>query len=562
MNSVFDYVKRSIPISQVIGTYVQLKSRGSKHTGLCPFHGEKTPSFHVDDDKGMYYCFGCKASGDVIKFVSDTEKLDALDACKFIASRYGLDISPYLHQRKKQDTKVYDVLKDAAEIYSTFFYRSNAAKRYAVARGINREAVGRFLIGYAPDGWNHLYNQLRRKYPDAMLLKSGLISESKGRYYDRFRNRLMFPIVDQMGRVVGFGGRTMGNDPAKYLNSSESDHFKKGELLYALANCKDHLEEKKYIIVAEGYMDVVALSIAGINNVVATLGTSMTDGHARLLQRYTNEVILCYDSDKAGIQAALRAIDILAPHIETVRVCLLGEGLDPDDFVKKYGADEFRSVVESSKLAMAFKIDYMSNAYHLNDTASYNNFLRAACHEINKLGDAFERNTYAQYLVDAYQADPSVISKVIGAGKLKRSSPEETAEKPLSNQEQIIKRFVSDYETIIENRNLFGRISSVEFSRELSSLFYALINYFEENRELHYSILADDIGIEPAKRLQELMESEQEPKEMDFLLLNEELIKVNEELKQDTDPERFHELSVIKQTIINDMKQIGERSTI
>lgn len=556
MSNVFEHIKNNVRISDVISSYLPLKSRGSRHTGNCPFHSEKTPSFHVDDEKGMYYCFGCKASGDVIRFICEREKLDPLDACKFIADRYRIDISQMLQSGRKSDHAVLDVLKDAAMIFSKFLMKDNAAKRYAVSRGIQREAADRFMIGFAPDEWQGLYRILSKKYSASLLLKSGLIAERNGRYYDRFRNRLMFPIADQLGRVVGFGGRALGNDPAKYLNSSESDHFKKNELLYGLNLCKEHLSDHKNIIVTEGYMDVVSLSIAGINNAVASLGTALTEQHAQLLKRYTDEVTICYDSDSAGTKAAIRAVDILSPQISTVRVCQLGKGMDPDEYIRKFGKEDFSDRIEKAKAGMEFKIDELSHSYDLNDTAAYHRFLKSASAMINRMADPFDRHLYAQYLVNQYHADPEVIRKAISAGKLKKKADYEEVSGRLTNEEQIIRQFILQYHEIVKEEALFRRLTDIDFPEDLAAVFYAMIGYFEEHDEVDYNLIAKEQGIEIAKRIQDLMEDRHEPKKMEALLYHHELKRINAQLKTERNPERFQELTAQKSAIISEINRM------
>lgn len=555
MATVFEIIKSQLPISRVIGEYVVLKGNGTRYTGLCPFHGEKTPSFSVDDEKGFYYCFGCKATGDVIRFIQEQMKLDPIDACRYLAERYKIDISESIAYPTAKGAQVYDILRDATAIFHSLLFRHTPSKDYLKNRGVNKEAVETFMLGYAPKS-NLVYERLKQKYTDNALLKSGVIVKGEdGRVYSRFRDRIIFPIINQVGKVVGFGGRAMGNSPAKYLNSSESPFFKKGELLYSLNHCKNYLKEKKYIIVVEGYMDVVSLSIAGIHNVVATLGTACTEKHAQLLKRYTNEVILCYDSDSAGINAALKAVDVLSPVIPIVRVCLLSEGLDPDDYVKKYGAEEFRILIERSGLGTAFKIDRIANQYNLNETPSFNHFLKKACGEINKLNDPFDKSTFAQYLVDEYGANAEFVKQIVKVGGLKKriSQKEGDNQDSLSSEEQIIRWLVRDYQKITENPNLFSKILEIEFSEDLRKLFYAMINHFEEYERIDYPILADEIGIDLAKRLQEIMESKQESRRIEVLLYHMELQKINDLLEQKPSPEEFAQLSSKKRHIIEEI---------
>lgn len=564
--NVFEYVKSSIPISRVIGDYVELKGTGTAMKGLCPFHGEKTPSFHVDDARGMFYCFGCRIGGDAIKFISEYERLDPLDACKFIADKYGLDISQHLGKRRSADDSVLEVLKDAAAYFSAELFASKTATRYAIGRGINKEAVQRFLIGYAKDGYNNLCSALAKKHSKDALIKSGLFGNKDGRLYDKFRNRLIFPIIDQRGRIVGFGGRTLVNDPAKYLNSPEADHFKKGELLYALYNCKDHIKSSGHVIVTEGYMDVVALSIAGINNAVATLGTAMTEHHAELLARYTDHVVICYDSDSAGIKAALSAVDTLSSCIPVVKVCQLGEGLDPDEYIKKYGTDEFKKAIANAKLGMVFKIDHLADRYDLNSTDTYNRFLREAIGEIRKLSDVLDKNTYSQYLVEEYDADPALVAKLsgtYGVKEKKRAPRREKDASGLTEEELIIRVFVENHRAVTESPDTLGRLLDIEFSQDIGAIFYGLVSYFEEKDELDYSEIAEYyIDMELTKRLQRIVETEfsGELPSIELLILGHQLAKITERIKQKPSPDELQRLLAERIDIMN--KISGERSKI
>ncbi len=414
MSELFNKVKENVSISAVIGNYIELKKSGQGYVGLCPFHGEKTPSFHVDETKGYYYCFGCKASGDAIRFIEEYEKLSPVDAAKFLAEKYGVDVADeFRSSHQKKQGHVLEILNAAAVVYTKFFWESEEAKRYAAKRGIPQQVVMSFRIGYAPRDGHSLYDILSKEYSVKELVQAGVVSEKDGRYFDTYRGRLMFPILDQRERVLGFGGRTLGTEQPKYINSSESKHFQKSKLLYGLNIAKKTVKDKGYLLVTEGYMDVVSLYIAGVSNAVATLGTSMTEQHAELLSQYVNRVVICYDSDSAGIASAVRAVDILMPRIETVRVCLLGDSLDPDEYIKKYGKQAFDRKVEEAKLGVDFKIDQLALRFNLNDPSENNRFLRQAVAMIQTVRDPLDRRMYADNLAERYGADQEIIRQMV-----------------------------------------------------------------------------------------------------------------------------------------------------
>ncbi len=550
-SELFKTVKDHVSISTVIGSYIDLKKSGRGYTGLCPFHGEKTPSFHVDESKGFYHCFGCKASGDVIKFVEEYEKLSPVDAAKFIAEKYGVNISGQIGGNyKKKNDGVLEVLNATSVLYTKFFWESVEAKKYAAERGIPKEVIMSFRIGYAPNDSQKIYQELEKNFSEKQLLKAGVIAEHNGRYFDSFRGRLIFPIIDQRDRVLGFGGRAMGNSQPKYLNSSESKYFQKSELLYGLNIAKNKVKEQGYVIVTEGYMDVVSLYTAGVRNAVATLGTSMTAEHAALISNYTDTVVVCYDSDSAGIKSAIRSVDILMPHIETVKVCLLGESLDPDEFIKKYGKKVFDQKIKEAKLGVDFKIDQMATHFNLNDHAELNKFLRQAVQEIQKVKDPLDRVMFAENLSSSYNVDVGIIKKMANA-YARRDKPEIVniveEQDVLTLDELLIKHFAKNASAYAEQPELLEKVLTYPFNESDSELFYGLVSYFEEYDELSLSAFAADAGIEAGQRLEKIINSKQEEKNVEMILRNREVQTLKEQLSiamGTSDMQKIQELSM------------------
>ncbi len=339
----------SIPISEVVGKKVKLKKHGKESMGLCPFHNEKSPSFTVNDQKGFYHCFGCGAHGGAINFLMNTEGLEFKDAVVQLADNFGIDI-PWQESRddgKKKSIidEQYEIVGLICEIFQENLLESSglAAREYLKNRGFSKKVIKDFGIGFAKDSFNDLHERLSAKgFREELILKTGLISKNnKGKLYDKFRNRVIFPIYDNKNRPIAFGGRVLDDSLPKYLNSAETDIFKKNQTLYNLNNARKAIFEEKYAVVVEGYIDAIALGAKGIGNVVAGLGTALSQNHIKDLFRITDEVILCFDGDEAGLKAAKRvselSLDIVGVD-KNVKFALLPDKLDPDDFIKEYGA--------------------------------------------------------------------------------------------------------------------------------------------------------------------------------------------------------------------------------
>ena len=339
------------PIEDVVGQYVALTRRGSNLFGLCPFHGEKTPSFSVAPEKGIFYCFGCHKGGGVVNFIMEIENLTYGDAVRFLAKRAGLEVpddGAYQSQYKKKE-RLWALCRAAAQFYHAQLKTpaGEEARAYLQKRGVSGQTVTRFGLGYSPNRWTALLDVMTAKgYTKEELLEAGLLSQNrdKGTLYDRFRNRLMFPIIDVRGNVIGFGGRVMDDSTPKYLNSPETIIFNKRRNLFAMNVVKK--SKREFIILTEGYMDAIALHQYGFDCAVASLGTSLTQEHADMLSKYTDELVLTYDGDEAGQNATQRAIPMLERTGLRVRILRMRGAKDPDEFLKKYGADRFRLLLE------------------------------------------------------------------------------------------------------------------------------------------------------------------------------------------------------------------------
>ncbi len=397
------------PIEDVVSQYVNLKRSGSNLFGLCPFHGEKTPSFSVSPDKGIYYCFGCHKGGSVINFEMEIEGLSYPDAVRALAKRAGLEVpeDEQYQSRYRQQERLWALHKEAARFFHSRLYAPIGANalQYATGRGMPKSILTKFGIGYAPDSWTDLVDYLRSKnYTDQELRDSGLVtvSQKNGNLFDRFRDRLMFPIIDVRGNVIGFGGRIMNSSDksaAKYLNSPETLIFNKRKNLFALNLAKK--SKLGYLILVEGYMDAIALHQYGFDCAVASLGTALTEDGANLLSRYTEQVVLIYDGDEAGQNATQRAIPILEKAGLQVKVLKMRDAKDPDEYLKKFGADRFRILLEESANRVEYQLNAILKKYDLRDDEQKVQYLQESAGLIGSLSSAVQREVYGGRVAEA-----------------------------------------------------------------------------------------------------------------------------------------------------------------
>ncbi len=366
-------VKRAANIVDVISTFVRLKKAGRNYVGLCPFHADKDPSFTVNEAKGFFYCFGCKAGGDVVSFIKMYRNCTYYEALQELADRYGIELKKYEPARARKEKDLVDELIEinrlAAQYYNKILMEEAQglpARVYIKERGIPQTIVREQKLGYAPNKWDLLLKFLNSKnVPVKLALKAGLVIEyKKGSYRDRFRHRLIFPIRNSKGEVVAFGGRTLDNNiPPKYLNSPETPVYHKSRILYCYHIAREACRIEKRVLVVEGYLDLLRLHAAGIRNVVATLGTALTRQHVRLMERIADEAVMVFDGDESGIKAASRSLELFLLEQFPAKCVVLPDGLDPDDYVKKYGADSFRKLVENAVELTEFFIEQKVSSY-------------------------------------------------------------------------------------------------------------------------------------------------------------------------------------------------------
>lgn len=412
-------VRDNTNILDVVGSYVSLKKKGKRYWACCPFHQEKTPSFSVSPEDGLYYCFGCHAGGDIFSFVEKMENLSFTEAVERLAEAAHLElpqaeVSPEEKRRKQFNDELYHAMELAVVYFHNCLRRTNMGKpglAYFKRRHLTDETIDRFKLGFAPDSWHKLYGDFRtiKHISDTVLVTSGLVGHKNGRYYDTFRNRCMFPILNLKGKPVAFGGRVMDDSKPKYLNSPETPIFNKRQLLFALYQALPEIRRTRQVIMVEGYMDAISLHAHGVTNAVASLGTAFTIEQARLLKRYADEVVFSYDMDAAGQNATRRALEIAGTTGLKMRVLHLSEGKDPDEFVNKYGGEAYKEAVAQAIPAL----DYLFNSLlETNDRTSLEGqhlILNDMFTVLSARGDSFEFNTYIQKMARALKVDEGLV---------------------------------------------------------------------------------------------------------------------------------------------------------
>lgn len=417
---LIEEVRSRNDIVDVISGYVKLKKSGSNYFGLCPFHNEKSGSFSVSPSKQMYYCFGCGAGGNVITFIMEYENYTFMEAVRMLAERAGIEL-PQMEEtpeeRKSRDirSQLLEINKLAAVYYFHQLRGQNGstAMNYLKKRKLGDETIQRFGLGYSSMYSDDLYRYIKSKgYKDDILKESGLFTYGDGKVTDKFWNRVMFPIMDMNNRVIGFGGRVMGDGKPKYLNSPETKLFDKSRNLYGLNIART--SRKPNIIICEGYMDVISLHQAGFNQAVASLGTALTSGQASLMKRYTDQVLITYDSDGAGVKAALRAIPILKEAGLTTKVINMKPYKDPDEFIKGLGAEAFQERIDKAQNSFMYEISAMEQNYDLTDPDSKTRFFNEVAGRIVGFEEELERNNYIEAVADKYMVSMDALKAMVG----------------------------------------------------------------------------------------------------------------------------------------------------
>ena len=495
-------------IVDVISPLVSIKKAGSNYTGCCPFHKEKTPSFIVFESGQHYHCFGCGAHGDVIGFVMRYYDIGFREAVERLALQYGIAIDKYDDSAVAQTAVYYDANKKAATYYMQAFWAGdNPGMRYMQNRGIEPKTLKTFGIGYADDDWQSLTDHLTSEGVSEDILKElklSAVSQKTGKLFDYFRGRVIFPIIDTRKRVIGFGGRIIGDGEPKYLNSSESAAFHKGSNLFALNLAKEHIQELGYAILVEGYMDVIGLYQYGVCNAVASLGTALTDNQAKLLKKYTKKVIICYDSDPAGIKAAIRGIDVLRPAGFEIRVMNVENAKDPDEFVKKFGRDAFLEIAEKrSRTDVDYKIALIGHKYDIKDTAQGVKFLKAVAGVLRGLSPV-EQDLYIRKVAkDTGISEGALRREVTGSADTgtqtalpprKQDAPEAPEEQKLNQSDVLLERLLIRISLVnSEYCKAFGTYPEAAVTREAEEIAGVMLSTYSEGIDFDPETLANSL---------------------------------------------------------------------
>src|SRR6266404_50963 len=416
--SFADRVKQQADIVRVVGEYVRLKKSGQNFSGLCPFHSEKTPSFAVHPVKQIYHCFGCGVGGDVFKFVMEMEKISFPEAIRAVAEKCGIAVpqarerSPEERRENQQRTSLVEMHREAAAFFAQQLNgtpEGRAAKAYLLDRGLDSEAMARFGVGFAPSGGDALLRVMKQKHPEKVLEVSGLFSRDQSeRLYDRFRRRVMFPIANESGKIVAFGGRALGDDLPKYLNSPETPIYSKSSILYHLDRAKESLRQRDFAVLVEGYMDAITVALAGISNVVASCGTSLTEPQVKLLNRFTRRIIVNYDPDTAGQAATERSLSLLLEQGVEVRVLALPGGKDPDSFIRAEGGAAYTKLLNEAPPY----VDYLISRAAKMDLTSAEGKLRAVnflMPYVQRIPDRILRSEWATRIAQQLRIEEPVL---------------------------------------------------------------------------------------------------------------------------------------------------------
>lgn len=485
-------IKEATDIVDIVSNYVSLKKTGVNFKGLCPFHVEKTPSFIVSPTKQIFHCFGCGVGGNVFHFVSKIENINFIDAVKFLANKNGIKLT-YSDEKSSLKEDIYKVNDLACKFFKEklFSREGEVAREYLKKRNIDKGTIDKFLLGFAPDDWDGFYNFAKKQgFSDYLLLQAGLIikREKTEGYYDRFRNRLIFPIVNNLGRVCAFGGRVLDNSLPKYINSPESPVYVKGKNLYGWYFAKDSIIKENKAIIVEGYFDCITCHKFGITNVVATLGTSLTKDQVQNIRKYTNNAIIAYDIDTAGINASIRGLDLLIEEGIDVKISILEGEKDPDEYLNKNGKEAFLTCINNSKEIIDFWLD-VSKKERVADLKGKLKLVQEMLPVVAKVQDDNKRLEYRRLISDRLNIPEMYISKELDRilrKVYKIDLKEKKESKTLSIYEIAEKELLK---LILSDTTIARRVREKVVPSDFSNLVYAkllevVFNYLDENKEI------------------------------------------------------------------------------
>lgn len=476
-------------IVAIIGDYVDLKKSGNSYKGLCPFHNEKTPSFTVDDRKQLFHCFGCGEGGDVVSFIMHKEGLSYIDSMKYLAKKAGIKLDDTKSSKENKIlNRYYDINKDIMMYFYKNLLTDKAGQIYLKNRGFRSNIVNTFMLGFAKNSWDDLLNYVKKKdYLLDDIENLGLIKKSQnGKYYDKYRNRLIFPIINHYGKVIGFGGRSIDSTMPKYLNSPESQVFKKRYNLYGLNIFKK--QSNKDIILVEGYMDVIGLNNQGIDQAVASLGTSLTSDQAKLLKRYAKNVYICYDEDNAGIKATDRAIEILLDEGIKPNIISLEKGLDPDDFVKKYGRDAFIKKMDEASDVYNYKYNKILDLYAESKDNEKFEKLNLFIEFLSSIKSDLTREIFINNVSKLFDIDKSTLKESVLKYNDNYKKTYKNQNKDSFYNKNDFKNFNTNQNTIIERKKYSVSTNELETLR----LYLNQKDEYDENKDFFDQVIVDE----------------------------------------------------------------------
>lgn len=575
---VIDEVISRNDIVDVISGYVKLKKNGSSYTGLCPFHNEKSPSFSVSGQRQLYHCFGCGAGGNVITFVMEYENMTFLEAVKMLGERAGVALpQTSMSEEDRKERGIRDRLLEINKIAATYYYRQlrsengKAGLDYLKKRELSDSTINSFGLGYATQSTGNLYKLLKDKgYDDDILKESGLFTYERG-IHEKFWNRVIFPIMDINNKVIGFGGRVMGDAKPKYLNSPETRLFDKSRNLYGLNIART--SRKPNMIICEGYMDVISMHQAGFNQTVASLGTALTPGHARLLKRYTDNVLITYDSDEAGVKAALRAIPILKEAGLSTKVINMRPYKDPDEFIKAMGAEAFQERIDNAENSFMYEIGTMLRNYDRGDPESETAFEREVAAKLVTFKEKLERDNYLKVvcrqfmipedgmrqMVSRLGNQEGIISRNAGAGTMQPTverKPKKKREDGLRQAEKMLLTW------LISDRDIFDKVAAyIKPEDFIDPLFSGVAEkVYEQYGTGNISpaaIIADyatteehtEVAAMFSADLDESLNNLEREKTLNDIVIRIKANSLNHELNKTVDPKRMQEIIIEQQKL-------------
>lgn len=526
-DELVEKVRQSVDIVDVVSEYVPLKKQGRNYFGLCPFHGESTPSFSVSPEKQIFHCFGCGAGGNSFSFLMQLEGINFQEAVQQLAEKTNIDLpidqtDIVQNPQSTEQAVMYEAHEFVKKYYHHLLVNTEEGKKafdYLLSRGITKEEIKQFEIGVALNSWDAVTKVLQKRgYPMSIMEKAGLVarSEKDGSYYDRFRDRIIFPIHNHQGKIVAFSGRIMGEGSPKYLNSPESTIFHKGKLFYHFYQAKNAIRKKNRAVLMEGFADVIAAHQAGVTEAIATMGTALTEDQAKILKHTTEQVIICYDSDNAGINATEKAANVLQKEGFTIKVATLPDGLDPDEYVRKFGVDHFQSsIIDASVSLMSFKMQYHRKGKNFQDETVKFQYINEMLQEIKKLPQLIEQD----YYVNALAKEFSISADALRSELQQFQNPNQSSNKNVQRNydrkndyststllpahlkaEQILLAHMLNSKEVTEK--VKTQYKGLFYNQEHSEIIIHLYAYYEDGNEPNISKFMNYL---PSKRLQDVV---------------------------------------------------------